>query len=106
MVTKQPLTNFSTDDLLAEIRQREVQEVDISDIVGGVVEPLPVMTHAECVSAAAAYMQKRSDVVLPEFYSWNSELPDVIAFSNRVSTVIECKISRSDFLRDKNKPFR
>ncbi|MGR6521634.1 hypothetical protein ACU5JM_08365 [Rhodococcus erythropolis] len=98
------LVNLSTDQLLAEVREREYKEVEIDD-----VSPSPeigVMTHAECVAAAAEYMRKRSDVVLPEFYSHNAELPDVIAFNARNSIVIECKVSRSDFLVDRKKLFR
>lgn len=34
------------------------------------------------------------------------EIPDVIGFSNKGSVLIEVKVSRSDFLRDKNKVFR
>lgn len=101
------LSTFTTDTLLQELRHREVREVDISDITGEAVDDRPVvLTHDECVLAATGYMQKRSDVVLPEFYTWNAELPDVIAFNRDGSTVIECKVSRGDFLRDKKKPFR
>lgn len=101
------LTRFGTDELLAEIREREVRETDIDDIIGmSSSNEIEVMTHAECVAKATEYMQKRADVVLPEFYTHNSELPDVIAFNRDRSTMIECKVSRSDFLRDKNKPFR
>lgn len=64
------------------------------------------MTHAECVEHAARYLSKRCPVVLPEFYSWNGELPDVIGFKNDSSIVIECKVSRGDFHKDKNKHFR
>lgn len=76
------------------------------------------MTHAECVAAAALYLSKRCKVVLPEFFSHNSELPDVIGFnsgglirdgrwnSGEYSRLVECKISRGDFLKDKHKPFR
>jgi len=67
---------------------------------------LKKMTHTECVEAAARYMSKRADVVLPEFFSHNAELPDVIAFKTRYSTVIECKVSRGDFHADKKKSFR
>lgn len=68
----------------------------------------PKMTHAECVLAATNYLSKRCDVVLPEFFCHNSELPDVIGFkqSRMTSTLIECKVSRSDFLADAKKPFR
>ena len=76
------------------------------------------MTHTECVASAALYLSKRCKVVLPEFFSHNSELPDVIGFNGgglirngryeygEYSVLIECKISRSDFLSDKRKPFR
>jgi hypothetical protein len=66
------------------------------------------MTHKECVSAAAMYLSKRCNVVLPEFFCHNSELCDVIGFKGNGlnSTVIECKVSRSDFFNDAKKPFR
>jgi hypothetical protein len=78
---------------------------------------VPVMTHTECVAAATLYLNKRCKVVLPEFYSHNDELPDVIGFNHGFirnykydggvySTLIECKISRGDFLKDKKKNFR
>ncbi len=63
-------------------------------------------THAECIAAAAQYLNKRYDVVLPEFFTHNAELPDVIAFKSRYSCLVECKISRGDFLADKKKNFR
>jgi len=34
------------------------------------------------------------------------EIPDVIGFSAYRSILIECKVSRADFLRDKRKPHR
>jgi hypothetical protein len=97
---------YTTQELLREVLAREAAELD--DNMDGIldVEPVPIITHAECVALAAAYMHKRSDVVLPEFFTHNAELPDVIAFNRDHSTVVECKISRADFLRDKNKPFR
>lgn len=64
------------------------------------------ITHTECVEYAAVYLSKRCPVVLPEFFSWNGELADVIGFKNDTSTLIECKVSRGDFLKDKKKPFR
>lgn len=64
------------------------------------------MTHTECVIAATAYLSKRCDVVLPEFFTHNAELPDVIGFKTRYSTVIECKVSRGDYHSDKKKAFR
>lgn len=104
-MSKPSLDGYLMDELLREILDREVREVIVDDN-NLIPDSVNSMSHAECVTAAAAYMQKRSDVVLPEFYSWNSELPDVIAFNRDHSTVVECKVSRSDFLRDKAKPFR
>lgn len=66
----------------------------------------PAMTHAECVASAASYIGKRYPVTLPEFYSYNAELPDVIGFGNKHSVVVECKVTRSDFQSDRNKLFR
>lgn len=99
------ISSIPTQDLLMELRTREAREIplDESELL---YDPSAKITHAECVAAAAGYMQKRADVVLPEFYSWNAELPDVIAFNRDRSTVIECKVSRSDFLADRKKPFR
>lgn len=64
------------------------------------------MTHTDCVNCAYSYLRNRCNVVLPEFFTHNSELADVIGFKNEVSTLIECKVSRSDFLSDKKKHFR
>jgi hypothetical protein len=97
------LRNVPTDVLLNEIRDREVHEDE------AVITPFDeqeIMSHALCVKLAAEYMNKRSSVVLPEFYTWNNELPDVMAFNRDYSTVIECKVSRADFLRDAKKSFR
>ena len=99
------LSAFTLDELLKEVKEREVKEVYIEhdDIK---FKDIPPMTHADCVKYATSYMDKRYNVVFPEFYCWNAELPDVIAFSNRSSAVIECKVSRSDFIKDRQKPFR
>lgn len=64
------------------------------------------VTHSTLVAVAAQYMSKRLPVVLPEFFSHNSELPDVIGFKDDYSVLYEIKVSRSDYLSDKNKYFR
>lgn len=64
------------------------------------------MTHKECVVAAAAYMHRKANVVLPEFFTHNAELPDVLAFDMRLSYMIECKVTRADFRKDAKKSFR
>lgn len=45
-------------------------------------------------------------VVLTEFSSFGPAIPDVIGFNHRRSVVIECKVSRGDFLSDQKKPHR
>ncbi len=101
-MSRQDLSNVPINDLLQEVRQRDIHDYDLD----GIVDTEEVMSHDLCVKMAAEYMRKRADVVLPEFFCHNSELPDVIAFTTRCSTVIECKVSRSDFLKDRQKPFR
>ena len=64
------------------------------------------VTHTMLVAIAAQYLGKRLPVVLPEFFSHNAELPDVIGFKDDYSVVYEIKVSRGDFLGDKNKSFR
>lgn len=66
-------------------------------------------THNELVLAAYRWCKKNAScgVVLKELYTMASEYPDVIGFgSGDHSVVIECKVSRNDFLADQKKPFR
>lgn len=67
-------------------------------------------THSEgCVIAANALKSKfNCGIVFIEPNPWgNSESPDAIGFRLMgVSVLIEVKISRSDFMSDKNKPHR
>lgn len=81
-------------------------------------DPLPErLTHSDCVDFAARYLSKRCKVVFPEFFTHNEELPDVIGFGTGIirdgkwdggvySRLVEVKVSRSDFLADRKKPFR
>jgi len=63
------------------------------------------MTHAELVALAARWLRKDHPVVITDMTSGACETPDAIGFS-LTSTLVECKASRSDFLRDKHKGFR
>lgn len=47
---------------------------------------------------------KRCSVVLSELRSLGSETPDAIGWKGGFSYLIECKVSRSDFLADIHKP--
>lgn len=75
--------------------------------------PLPggkwEMTHKELVDVAYRYLLNNLScgIAFKELKTLSREIPDVIGFgSSGHSAIIECKASRSDFLSDKNKPFR
>ncbi len=67
------------------------------------------MTHADLVQRAARWLRntQRCPVVLAECHSFAREIPDAIGFNaNGYSVVVECKVSRGDFLGDKHKVTR
>ncbi len=67
------------------------------------------MTHAELVRAAADWVRRRRyRVVLEDVQATCvSEQPDCIGWkTNGASILVECKSSRSDFLRDRKKSWR
>jgi len=72
------------------------------------------MTHAELVERAAKWVRRHDrnlyvpncSLVLAELVTAAGETPDVIGFGHGSSVLVECKTSRADFLRDKNKRFR
>lgn len=63
-------------------------------------------THTGCIELVSRYFDKRCGVVLPDFFSHNTEIADVMAWDYRFSYMIEVKVSRSDFHADKKKYFR
>jgi hypothetical protein len=66
------------------------------------------MTHAALVSKAIAWLRSyRCGVVLSEQACASGEMPDAIGWKRAChSVLVECKISRADFLADLDKPFR
>ena len=64
------------------------------------------MTHKELVIYAAEWAKKKYPLVITELVSAAGEIPDVLAFRPEWSCLIECKTSRTDFLRDAKKPWR
>jgi hypothetical protein len=66
------------------------------------------MTHPQLVQLAVAWLRSyRCGVVLSEQACLSGEMPDAIGWKRAChSVVVECKISRADFLADRNKPFR
>jgi hypothetical protein len=66
------------------------------------------MTHAKLVSMAVSWLrQYRCGVVLSEQACVSGEMPDAIGWKKAChSVLVESKISRGDFLVDRDKPFR
>lgn len=66
------------------------------------------MTHKELVEISYKWVLKNCGVgfAFKELKSIDPEIPDVIGFDSWQSILIECKVSRSDFLSDKKKPHR
>jgi hypothetical protein len=66
------------------------------------------MTHGKLVKKAVAWLRSYGcGVVLSEQSCASGETPDAIGWKGRChSVVVECKISRADFLADREKTFR
>jgi hypothetical protein len=66
------------------------------------------MTHAQLVEKAVHWLRRyRCGVVLSEQACVSGEMPDAIGWKRAChSVLVECKITRSDFLADRAKPFR
>lgn len=71
---------------------------------------MPSIEHDELCMRAAKFLKSNGfGVVFDDRYqaaTGSGELPDAIGFRNGTSCLIEVKVSRSDFLADKKKPFR
>jgi hypothetical protein len=69
----------------------------------------PAIKHAHLVARAADWLRLRygCGIVLSEQYCATGEVPDVIGWkASCQSVLVECKVSRADFLADANKAFR
>src|SRR5215813_14224944 len=66
------------------------------------------MTHAQLVERAVRWLRRyRCGVVLSEQACISGEMPDAIGWKQACrSVLVECKVSRADFLADRAKPFR
>jgi hypothetical protein len=66
------------------------------------------MTHTQLVERAVRWLRTyRCGVVLSEQACASGEMPDAIGWKRAChSVLVECKVSRSDFLADRDKPFR
>jgi hypothetical protein len=66
------------------------------------------MTHAQLVKVAEQWLRRyRCGIVLSEQQCSSGEMPDAIGWKAKCrSVVVECKVTRADFLADRNKPWR
>lgn len=66
------------------------------------------MTHADLVELAARWLRRKyHSTVVTSKSIMDSEEPDAIGWTaNGISTLIECKRTRKDFLADAKKPWR
>jgi hypothetical protein len=66
------------------------------------------VTHAQLVEKAVRWLRSyRCGVVLSEQACASGEMPDAIGWKRAChSVLVECKVTRSDFLADRAKPFR
>jgi hypothetical protein len=65
--------------------------------------------HAQLISRAVEWLRRRykCGIILSEQSCATGEVPDVIAWKGFCKSVlVECKVSRADFLADAAKPFR
>ncbi|MGZ4824448.1 MAG: hypothetical protein ACXVY9_02835 [Terriglobales bacterium] len=68
-----------------------------------------IMTHSALVDLAVRWLRisYRCGIVLSEQACCTGEIPDVIGWKARCrSVLVECKVSRGDFLGDRHKPWR
>lgn len=64
------------------------------------------MTHEELVMRACRWLgsKHRCRPIFAEFkHRYSDEMPDAIGWTRRLTHVVECKISRADFLKDRKK---
>lgn len=63
------------------------------------------LSHQSLVELAARWLGRKCAVVITELGTIG-ETPDAIGWHHTRSTLVECKVSRADFLADGNKWFR
>jgi len=64
------------------------------------------MRHSTLVELGARWLRRRCSVVLTELCA-TPEIPDAIGWADGVTSILlECKVTRADFLRDRGKPAR
>ncbi len=59
--------------------------------------------HKALVSLGIRWLKRRCSIVFFEFATTGNESPDIIGWGSGFSTLVECKASKADFLRDAKK---
>lgn len=69
---------------------------------------IEAMTHSQLVEKAVRWLKRyRCGVILSEQACVSGEMPDAIGWKRGChSVLVECKVTRGDFLADRAKPFR
>lgn len=62
--------------------------------------------HKSLVSLGIRWLKQRCSIVFYEFTTAANESPDIIGWGSGFSILIECKVTRSDFLQDSKKLVR
>lgn len=65
----------------------------------------PTFSHAQLVVVAAQWLKRKCSVVVTELVT-TGETPDAIGWQGTRSTLVECKVSVTDFWADRKKFFR
>lgn len=68
--------------------------------------PVTDLTHSGLCDIAEKWLLRSCGFVLKELTTSSYEIPDAIGWRSTGSILVECKVSRSDFLADKHKIFR
>ena len=72
---------------------------------GAAVRVERMVSHPSLVEVAAQWLRRKCSIVITELATTGEE-PDAIGWHGTHSTLVECKVSRSDFLADRSKWFR
>ncbi|MCP1996641.1 hypothetical protein [Flavobacterium sp. HSC-61S13] len=64
------------------------------------------LTHSEIIEIGYKWLFSKCSFAVKDLVTHNQETPDIIGWNAEGSFLLEAKVSRSDFLADKKKPFR
>ena len=94
--------------MTAKLLLQNLQVAYKGQLIARPADSKDVMTHAQLVERAVRWLRAyRCGVVLSEQACVSGEMPDAIGWKQAChSVLVECKVTRADFLADRAKPFR